>query len=410
MIILKFPLRLTRLLIGLLFLLISFHSLSQTNPYSSLLDHAPTNTLHEHGFWASLSPSDVNLLHHSGVIDSINDYSAYVQEHALLARSCTPATMPDYGDIESFEDFVDSTYWGFDPVGMLPSQILQSGPPDYDGIISISDWDFNTINPYAVDSGWVYMDENDSLYKLRTSDYTAFDTIIDPNDSAAFYASYPRDTSTYFLDTAYITVDSAEVFDITFENHRYLALGIHEAGYVLTVSNNTAKFYLPEELMFLNKSSSLYIDFDNGDSPYPVTPDGTYDITYLTEGTYNVRLLQDPECTTNECIRSTFKITIAFSEGPNTQFAVDNGTIVNQCELDYSLSSELKSFSKDIEFGAAVVSTWLRDSNPDPEGRITRPVIVVDGFNSYGPESAVHDKPRRTTSEGKFTATSIPSL
>lgn len=140
-----------------------------------------------------------------------------------------------------------------------------------------------------------------------------------------------------------------------------------------------------------------------------------YEISYPVEGTYTVQVIEDVNCNPTEesCIKSSFEIRISYMEGPSRQFAVDRFTIENPCELDYTLKPDLVEFGGDLSFGSAVVSTWLRKDNPDSEGRITRPVIILDGFNSYNAIDKIHDRTEYKSSAGiiygKINATSISS-
>lgn len=257
------------------------------------------------------------------------------------------------------------------------------------------------------------MDPNDSIYKLRTSDYQITDTVI--TDTATFFAGYPRDPNSYNIETSTVYIDSLETYDTAFNMHRYLSLGISDNVYYLSSTQQTVRFLLPDELFFKRPDRNLYIDFGTGSAPVLAEADGVYEVEYPLEGTYQVRILEDPECNPAEetCIKSTFEIQIAYVNGPSSQFVVDPHTIVNECSLDYELDQELRDFGGGKSFGSAVISTWLREDNPDSEGRITRPVIVLDGFNSFEAYDEIHDRTRYTPAAGygygKINSASISS-
>lgn len=382
------------------------------NPFTELTSKSPTKTLLEQGRFISMPPTGVDMRRHNGVIDDVNTTDDYIYEHLEIVRSCDPSIAPVFDNYNEFYDFMEFIIWDEDPPGItIPSLIVTT--PAIDGVISVTDWDYNTINPDAVDSGWVYMDPNDSIYKLRTSDYQIIDSVI--TDSALFYSTFPPDLNSYYIDTAYISVDSVKTKAAAFENHRYLAIGMSKSIYYLSTANQTARFLIPEDLLIQNPNKTLYIDFGNGEAPVLVESEVAYNINYSAAGTYLVRILEDPECNPMEetCIKSTFKIHIAYVNGTSSQFIVDPNTIVNTCELDYSLSRGLEEFGGDKSFGSAVVTKWLRNDNPDSEGRITRPIIIIDGFNSYDAIDEIHDKVEHTSSSGfmfgKINAGSIAS-
>lgn len=368
-----------------------------TNPFTELTSKSPTKTLLDQGRLLSMPNSGVDMRRHNGIIDDTNTTDDYIYEHLELVRSCKPTIAPEYRSYYEFDDQIQNVIWadpewtGYsyaDPVAL------------YDGIISVTDWDYNTINPVALDSGWVYMDPNDSIYKLRTSDYQIIDSIV--TDSALFYSTSPPDPNSYYIDTASILIDSVQTHNTAFETHRYLALGISESVFYLSATNSIVRLVLPDEFIFKNPNRQLYLDFGNGQAPVLAEADEVYEINYPIDGTYVVRVMEDPECDLLEetCIKSTFKIKIAFGISPSNQFIVGPARIENPCELDYSLDRDLKEFGGGESFGTAVVSTWLRNINPDSEGRITRPVIILDGFNSFEASDEIHDRMRSSSSAG----------
>lgn len=179
-----------------------------SNPFIQLTSQSPTKTLLEKGRFISMPNPGVDLRRHNGNIDDTNTFNDYIYEHLELIRSCHPTIEPNYNTYHEFYNQVELILWNEDPPGVTaPSQI--STFPQIDGIMSVTDWDYNTIDSSALDSGWVFMDSSDSLFKLRTSDYQIIDTIV--TDSALFYNNFPRDPISYYIDTSNISIDSLQV-------------------------------------------------------------------------------------------------------------------------------------------------------------------------------------------------------
>lgn len=93
----------------------------------------------------SMPPSGVDLRRHNGIIDDLNSTSDYIYEHLELVRSCDPSIAPGYPSHDDFYDHMEFVKWGYNP-GNTPPSLLPSAPP-FHGIISVTDWDYNTINP-----------------------------------------------------------------------------------------------------------------------------------------------------------------------------------------------------------------------------------------------------------------------
>lgn len=389
-----------------------------SNPYRDLVSSAPYFTLYEQGRFMNISSSSVDIAHHNGVVDSLNTQEDYIWEHVNLYRSCDSSVAPSYPTAESLSFQYKYELWGLDPDTLTPTEAIAFAP-SYDAIISVTDWDYSRINMAALDSGYIYFDSTDSTFKLRTESYYQQDTLV--TDTAVFFSGFPRDTSSYELHTMFIEIDSAFVHDFSFIEDLYFALGMNT--HLVTIDpGKTAKFYLPSELYFTNSSNSeLYLDFGNGLPPVSVVADSVYEVAFPSDGLYQVKLIENPICNPLEenCIVSTFEIDVRSVSGPSFQFAVDPQSIENYCGLNY-----LKPLPEEIiypgnarfpEFfmGEAVVSVWLRKVNPDPNGRITRPVIVLDGFNSYDAIDPINDATKYSTSSGilygKINAASIAS-
>lgn len=398
----------TKAFIVLLLFISAIDASSQvTNIYENLVEICPTKTLYEKGHNSIFGIRGVDLKGHNGYTDDSNSTDHYIYEHIELVNSCVPSIAPAISAYDDFRDSIDINTWGFLPGNTNPSQLTD--PTDVDGVLLISDWDYNSLNLSVFDSGWVYLDPIDSTLHLRFHDYQALDTVI--VDTANFYSTFPRDTSTYNIDTVDIAIDSSEVFNAAFNNERYFALALSECVYYDESTQPKLKFLLPD--YFLNKrpDRDLFIDFGNGQPPVQVSSGQVYDVTYPSVGTYWVRLLDDESCIPSEmsCFQSSFKIHIAHKTNPDNIIIVDPLTVLNPCNLDYSLDSSLTEFGGSCSFGSAKVSTWLRKDNPDPQNRITRPVIVLDGFNSFGIEDMIHDKPRLGGGYGLINPNSIRS-
>ena len=388
----KPTLKVLALIVIMFFIQVLDASSQVTNPFDNLTEICPTKTLYQKGRFLNFSNEGVDILKHSGDVDDVNSADDYIYEHLDLINSCSQTIAPPINSYDDYRDSINHVLWGYFPgTSSQPSQL--TSPTDIDGVISVTDWDYDVFNEDIIDSGWVYSEPLDSTLRLRFHDYQVIDTVI--IDSTSFYSSFPRNTNAYYVDTAQILIDSVQVYNAAFTSKRYFAIGLDTRVYYDEQSQPELKFKLPEHFVFKRPHRDVYIDFGNGEPSVLAVPGQEYTVQYPTYGYKWIRLLKDAECNPNEnaCFKSSFKIEIARTISPDNSFAVDSLSIVNPCGLDYSLSSDLKSFSKGYEFGSAMVSTWLRKENPDPQRRITRPVIVLDGFNSYHAMDSVHDEP-----------------
>lgn len=399
--------------LGLLFLSSLRLSAQIQNPYRELVEFSPHQTLYEQGRYLSFPSSGVDMMQHSGTIDSHNTVDDYLWEHKELYNSCSSTSAPLYSSAALLERQYKIEMWdGLFPDTLTPREAIENAPW-YDAVISVSDWNYSSINPLALDSGYVYYDNTNAVFKIRTGSYSRTDTVI--TDSANFYSGYPRRMGSYQLDSVYFSIDSLAVNNFTFQDQRYFALGLNSQLINVNPADNRAQFFVPSSLWFTNRpTSELYIDFGNGQAPTRVQPNTTINVDFTTGGKYHVRLLEDPTCNPLDgiCVVSTFELMVTRVAPPSLQFAVDGSTIQNFCNLDYHDKTGHEKDPNALWFGEAVVSVWLRKNNPDPQGRITRPVIVLDGFNSYDAIDPIKDATQSSggvIKYGKINAISIAS-
>lgn len=265
---------------------------------------------------------------------------------------------------DEFDEQVDLAYYGQSRNGLSAQQLLNLNT-QADVVLGVMDIEYEMINPMAWDSAYIVLDTIEDKYKLVDSVYYSDTIYLDTLN----YSTHP-DSIVVVDSTVYHNTDSTAQW--SFMRKRAQAFVVATGDIVcLETLNTSVKFTVPTKFRLIHSLmpiAPLWIDYDDGIGYRLTTPGAIVLVNYNSFGTKNIRMafsIGQPGSDSPYLSAQVEVVHCKHGITPDTTFVSSS---YNPCNISMNEGEGLSIFH--VKYA------------PSSNGKLTKPVIIVEGFES----------------------------